>query len=241
MVDADILALYRGLSLRVVELVSSDPTASIPACPEWNAQQVLAHVTSVAEDWAAHRIDAYGSDAWAAAGVARLAGASVDQLGQRWTTAIDAMAELDDEPGMGDPVRWAFGDAAVHEADLRGALAPGTTLPAPALEAASDTAWAMFRSSLKRNGAPPLVVRLGDGSELRHGDTDADAVELRVSRHEMFRALQARRSADQVRSYHWSGDPEPFLQAGLIGPNIPAGRTGLASWPTDDLIETPID
>ncbi len=240
MVDADILALYRSLSSRVIELAKSDPAAPIPACPEWNAQQVLAHVTSVAEDWAARRLDGYGSDTWAAAGVARLADDSVDQLGQRWATAIDAMAQLDDEPGMGDPVRFAFGDAAVHEADLRGALAPGTTLPSPTLEAASNTAWVMFRSSLKRHGAPPLVVRLIDGAELRHGEAEADAVELRISRHEMFRALQARRSADQIRAYDWSGDPEPFLQAGLIGPNIPAGRTGLATWPDDDLIETPV-
>jgi hypothetical protein len=40
---------------------------------------------------------------------------------------------------------------------------------------------------------------------------DEPLATLRATRFELFRAMSGRRSLDQLRSFDWDGDPEPFL------------------------------
>jgi hypothetical protein len=45
-----------------------------------------------------------------------------------------------------------------------------------------------------------------------------DAVSCQAETYEIFRALAGRRTAQQVRSWSWSADPEPFIRVGLAVP-----------------------
>ena len=144
MADAQVLQLYQGVSSRLIELVRTDPSAGVPSCPEWCALDLLRHVCAVAEDWAEGRLTGYGTQKWTDEGVKRLSDLELDRIADAWRRAITQMADLPDQVGMGDPVRFAFGDAAVHEADLRAALAPETCL-------ASHSFRSCFTASMTRN------------------------------------------------------------------------------------------
>lgn len=234
MADAQVLQLYQGVSSRLIELVRTDPTAGVPSCPEWCALDLLRHVCAVAEDWAEGRLTGYGTQKWTDEGVKRLSDLELDRIADAWRRAITQMADLPDQVGMGDPVRFAFGDAAVHEADLRAALAPETMLPQDALTVATKGSFAVWRQHLTQKNAPPLVVELRDGPKLQIGENPQ--VTLRISEYELFRMLNGRRSAAQITSYQWSSDPKPYLDIGLGGP-VTGGARGRASWPKESLVE----
>lgn len=239
MSDSAVVEKYRAVCERIRLITEGvDPQLVVPACPEWTVRDVVAHVTGVAEAWVTHDIDDYGGAAWAHAQVDRRSTETIPELISEWRLFIDRFAGLPDEPGMGDPAIWAIGDAAVHEADLRAVVAPGTTLPDDTLGLLLQGAVGMWRRPLRNAGAPTLRIELDDGTAMDTGDDPQ--VTLRIHRHELFRMLMARRSAAQIRSYDWSGDPEPFLRAGLMGPNIAPGVTGLDTWPGNDLVETPV-
>jgi hypothetical protein len=55
--------------------------------------------------------DPYASQGWTDAQVARFAQCPLTEILRRWDTAAEAFASLPDDPTMGPPARWAFGDA----------------------------------------------------------------------------------------------------------------------------------
>ena len=64
-----------------------------------------------------------------------------------------------------------------------------------------------------------MSVRTPEGPEWWLGTSDApDALVVEVPVDELFRTLAGRRSAEQVRGWDWSGDPEPVIEAGLPFP-----------------------
>ena len=237
MVNVEVLELYRGVSERIIGLVRTDQNAGLPSCPLWSAMDLLRHVTAVCQDWVAHRLDGYGTEQWTSDGVNRLSTLNFDEVSCVWRTAINQMGSLSDEPGMGDPVRYAFGDAATHEADLRAVLAPGTTLPPEALTLATKSSFVVWRQHLTECGAPDLVIELEQGPTLNVGK--GQEVVLRVSEHELFRMLNGRRSISQIEEYEWSADPEPYIHIGLGGP-VTGGAEGRETWAREPLVEPAI-
>ena len=123
---ADFVDAYAALQVRLSVLLSRrDGSAAVPSCPGWTVRDVLAHLVGLCEDWIDHRLAGYASASWAAQQVTRYEGYSLDDLLQQWRSLVPDFARLDDDPQMGPPARWAFGDAIIHEADLRGALSAG--------------------------------------------------------------------------------------------------------------------
>ncbi len=238
MVDSEVLEIYKGVSNRIIELVDGNQDASLPSCPSWSALDLLRHVTAVCQDWVEHRLDGYGTDRWTQEGIERLASLNFDELSLAWQTAIDQMPTLNEEPGMGDPVRYAFGDAAAHEADLRAILAPGTTLPKEALTLATKSSFVVWRQHLDTCGSSPLSIELNQGPTLTVGNNPE--ISLRISEHEFFRMLNGRRSISQIEAYDWSASPGSFIDIGLGGP-VTGGRKGRATWASEPLIEPAIN
>ncbi|MAR53722.1 MAG: hypothetical protein CL426_03075 [Acidimicrobiaceae bacterium] len=234
MVDIGVLRLYEGVSERIVDLVAIDPNVQVPSCPQWSALDLLRHVCAVAEDWVEGRLDGYGTEEWTQKGVKRLSDLTLEELSQAWAVALAEMGDLGDKPGMGDPARFALGDAAVHEADLRAILAPGSVLPQEVLTVATKGSFAVWRQHLLSKGAPDLVIELGTGPVLRVGDDPQ--VCLRLSEYELFRMLNGRRSVSQIEEYDWSASPEPYISAGLGGP-VTGGFEGVATWAELPLLE----
>ena len=213
---------YLGVVARVTDLVRAAAQASldeiVPACPDWTARQVVAHLAGVATDWVAGHFDDYGSDAWAGAQTARFEGWAVDDVLGAWSAAASQFAELGPSPMGGTPAMWAFGDAVVHEADLRPVLAPGTRVPRDAMALGLKAAVARWRGELGSAGVPPLDMVANDMRTWRVGDPDAAAQTVTTTGYELFRALFGRRSRAQVEAWDWSGDPAVYLDVDLPYP-----------------------
>lgn len=214
--DAD---AYLSLVNRVGTIVENPELAEtpVPGCPDWTVREVVAHLAGLAEDWIEGNLENYASDAWTQAQVLRFAGASIDEIVARWRRAADELVRLEDHPLMGPPSRFAFGDAVVHEADVRGALGLDG-VPTEAVAHSLKGQIAMWRATLHRAHVPTLLLR----TELRDWwlgtPEDAPRVEVEAPAYEVFRALAGRRSVDQIRAWNWSQDPEAYIAAGLPYP-----------------------
>jgi hypothetical protein len=180
---------------------------------------VLSHLVGLCQDWGDGRLDGYASPAWTADQLRRNARFTTAELLDRWDRDAEALANLDDHPQMGPPARWAFGDAVIHEADVRGALAMGR-VPQDAVLLALKGSIARWRQVLERIDPPTtLVVCPIDAREWRLGAVESnEPIVVRPSAYELFRSLAGRRTREQVRAWDWSADPEPILSLGLPYP-----------------------
>jgi uncharacterized protein (TIGR03083 family) len=210
---------YEAVRERVVAVTcAGDPDMPVPACPGWRVRDVVAHLTGLCEDWTHHRLDGYASDEWTAVQVSRFEGHTLEEVHERWRLAARQFARLDDDPVMGPPARWAFGDAITHEADIRGALGAGR-VPRDAVMLALKGSIARWRETLRDAGAPTLLLLATDAREWWLGTPDdSRATVAEAWAYEIFRALAGRRSIDQVRAWTWSADPDPYLATGLPYP-----------------------
>jgi uncharacterized protein (TIGR03083 family) len=191
----------------------------VPSCPGWTARDVLAHLVGLCDDWVNQRLDGYATTTWTADQVARYATNTVPQLLERWTQLAVAFAHLEDHPAFGPPAPWAFGDAVIHEADLRGALDAGH-LPHEAVLLSLEGTITRWRDVLN-NTRPPtmLIVRPIDAPEWTLGPPSNDPpVTVNPTAHELFRALAGRRTEEQVLTWSWSSNPDAILNAGLPYP-----------------------
>lgn len=203
------LALDAGPSLDAVT----------PACPDWTAGTTIAHLAGLAEDWVAGRLDAYGSEDWTSAQLGRFDGRPVAEVVTSWRAAAAELAELTESPLGGTPSMWAFGDAVVHEADLRPVLDPGSRVPDEPMAMGLKAAIARLRHHYAECGLPPLSVETPDGDRWPIGQVeDAGSAMVTAERYELFRALFGRRSASQVAAWEWSVAPDAYIEAGLPSP-----------------------
>lgn len=210
---------YLAVRERLVPLLRrSDAEAPIPACPAWRVRDLAAHLTGLCEDWVEGRLDGYASEAWTAAQVERFRNCTVDEILQRWDDSAARFIQLEDDPVMGPPARWASGDAIIHEADLRGAIG-AERVPHDAVLLALKSSIGRWRESLGSRDVPSLHVETLDARDWWLGDpADTTSVSVRTSTYEVFRALAGRRNEAQVRAWDWSGDPGPYIDSGLPYP-----------------------
>ena len=136
---------------------------------------------------------------------------------ETWHATMRAFAEVDDSPLGATPARWAFGDAVVHEADLRGATTTGR-VPETAVELGLQGALARWQQVLRRAGLGGVRVVLPDGRELWTGAPD-DEIEVEVG-------------ADRVRGVPWARGPAQRRAGGRVvvvgGPEpVPGRRTSV--------------
>jgi uncharacterized protein (TIGR03083 family) len=210
---------YNAVRRRLEPVLSAaDLQQAVPSCPGWSVGDVLAHLVGLCEDWVHARFDGYASEEWTAAHLERHRGESCASMLETWHATMRAFAELDHSPLGATPARWAFGDAVVHEADLRGATFTGR-VPETAVELSLQAALARWQQVLGRAGLGSVRVVLPDGREVRTGASRHE-VEVGVDLYEVFRALAGRRTAAQVAKWSWSCDPTPYLAA---GPPYPFG------------------
>jgi uncharacterized protein (TIGR03083 family) len=211
------LEAYEAVRARLADVIgANDANVVVPACPSWRVRDVLAHLAGLCEDWVTHRLDGYATEAWTTSHVARNTSSTCAEILQRWAGTMETFVRLGDDPIMGPPARWAFGDAVIHEADIRGALSAGR-VPLDAVTLGLRGSVPRWRNEVLRNAdVPTLHLRTPDGLYWWLGrEDDPCTVDCETSVYEVFRALAGRRSAEQVRAWTWSSDPEPFIAAGL--------------------------
>lgn len=210
---------YLGVRARLDEVLRHRAgDEAVPSCPGWTVRHVVAHLAGLCEDWVAGRLEGYGSEAWTATQVERFADAPLTEILTQWDRALAGFVVLPADPAMGPPGRWAFGDAVVHEADLRAALGE-RRVPLDAVALALKGQIARWREVVGGAGLPALLLRCPDLRDWWLGEhDDPGAVVAEAPAYEVFRALAGRRSEAQIRSWTWSADPSPHLAAGLPYP-----------------------
>ena len=206
---------YDAVRRRLEPLLSvADPRHAVPASPGWSVGDVLAHLVGLCEDWVEGRFEGYASEDWTAAHLERHRGESCASLLERWRATMGAFAAVDDSPLGATPARWAFGDAVIHEADLRGAMTSGR-VPEAAVELGLQGALARWQQALRQAGLGRARFVLLDGRELWTGPPEHEIdIEVAADLYEVFRGLAGRRSVEQVAVWSWSEDPGPYLAAG---------------------------
>jgi uncharacterized protein (TIGR03083 family) len=209
--EIDYAAIYRGIRVRVVDLVTgaSDEQleARAPATPEWRVRDVLGHLVGVTDDILRGNLDGVTTDAWTAA--------QVDARHDR--SIAEVIAEWEENGPRVEPTiaSWGviagqfIGDATTHEMDIRGALGRPGARDSDAL--ALTYGWMGRRIGEMRTagGAGALAVETESGVDT-FGDGDSSA-RCRTSRFELVRAATGRRSVTQIEAWSWDGDPRPDL------------------------------
>ena len=205
---ADSVLAYDAVQTRMTALLRSagpdELARQVPACPDWSVRDLLAHAVGVAADVAAGRIEGAGSDAWTAAQVAARADADRDALLDEWAATAPALREaLVSVPAM-QAAQVVF-DVTTHEHDLRGALGVPGERDSDGVEI--GWVWATTVLGQLRDG-------YGEGALVlttEHGDTVCGSSPatsgVAADRFEVWRAMTGRRSAGQVASWAWTGEP----------------------------------
>jgi uncharacterized protein (TIGR03083 family) len=200
----DLGTLYRDSRERLTGLVGQLDGDSletpVPACPGWSVQDVMAHLTAVAEDIVAGRLTRPPSDEETAAQVARFDGRPVAEILDRWH---EVAPEL--EPLVGTFAVWpAVSDVVSHEQDIRGALGLPGARDVEAIRLGAERLLMLL--------APPVPLRIEvEDGQFRVGPQDGAELGLRTTRYEAFRWRLGRRSRAQLAGLDWSGDPSPVL------------------------------
>jgi uncharacterized protein (TIGR03083 family) len=192
----DLGSAYRAARERITELVATaDPAAAVPATPEWDVHDVVAHLAGIVEDVRNGNMQGATTDPWTAAQVERGRAKSVGQLLAEWTEGAPAIEGFLSSPAGASASRAVF-DIHTHEADLSNALGRPAMLPASVVEWIGGELLSGFHAAVAAAGLPPVEV---------------DATPF-----EVLRGRLGRRTEDEVRGYHWSADAQPYLDTWFV-------------------------
>jgi uncharacterized protein (TIGR03083 family) len=210
----DLATAYRGVRVRVRELVVERPAAAdtvVPAAPEWTVHDVVAHLGGITADIVAGNIDGAGTDEWAAAQVAAREHREIVDLLDEWDECAGPVEAMVDS--LGAAGGQLLGDAVTHEHDLRGALGCPGERGSDALAIGFDWLAKRVGTTWRAAGLGALTVEHEAGATTCGRGTTAATV--RVTRFEFTRAATGRRSLDQIEAYEWAngraGEARPDL------------------------------
>ena len=206
----DLAAIYHETRERLLELA---PTLSpgqlgtlTPACPEWTVQDIYAHLTGLAAEVVAGRVERRGSDERTAAQVGSRRGRSIEEICDEWRANGDAIESAIARAGRAlTPLAI---DVWTHEQDIANGAGVHSGRGGVGLFLTMNAAWAM-KAKLRSAGIAPLRVISGKVDWVI-GD-DEPAATLTLPEYEMARAFLGRRSVAQMAAYDWDGDAAPYL------------------------------
>ncbi len=216
-------------------------TIPVPACPGWSIQDVVAHLTGLCADILSGNLDGSAGDQWTAAQVESRREWKIGDVLAEWDdVGLKIAMMLDDFPGSVGQMLVA--DLTVHEHDIRGALGQPGERNSQGVAIGNDFLVGMIgHTGACVSGVGPLDVNAGDRSwivgtgEVLPGDQDTwlgivtagggapepdrpPVASVSTEPFDLLRAITGRRSAEQIRSFGWTTDPEPFLSIFGYGP-----------------------
>lgn len=192
----DLGAAYRASRERITALVAGgDGEVAVPATPEWNVHDVIAHLAGIVEDARTGNMAGATTDPWTAAQVERGRTKSLAQLLAEWTEGAAGIEGFLSTPAGRGSFRAVF-DIHTHEADLANALGSPAALPAEVVEWAAGQLLEAFHDAVAVVGRPTVTV-------------DASSFEV-------FRGRLGRRTEAEICGYDWSADPVPYLDAWFV-------------------------
>ena len=215
------------------ELNEARANTRVPACPEWSVRDVVAHHCGLVVDMAsANTPEFFGSfnllDQWRDDEVARARddltgrqvaereGRSLRSLVSEWREATVALLPIlrgdHPFPKSVPPIFSGvlINDVVVHEGDIRIALGLDQAPAGAALSVALRGYGFSLDYRIKMLGLPPLVLAY-DGKSRQFGGDGAAGATLSATRFDLVRTLASRRTATEILSLDWSGNPEPYV------------------------------
>jgi hypothetical protein len=202
-----IVGAYLRTRERVTELLSAAAEAElerqVPACPAWSVQELLAHLVSMPAAITAGRRPSGPVGEWLEELIVERKGQSSGELIAEWQSLDGELAGL-----LGGSSALLFGDLAVHEHDLRGALTKPDHAALEVDEVLPRTL-AAFSKPLRAAGLGAIEVRNDSGVWRSHDD--AVGWTLLVDPWTAVRAVNSRRTADEVRQLPALGEATPYL------------------------------
>ena len=211
----DLFEPYRRTRARVCALLRDadhdELARRVPACPAWSVHDLGAHLVGIPAALAAGRRPAGDVDRWLQDLVDERRHQEIEALVAEWYGLDDVLP-----PMLAGPGALMFADLAVHEHDLRGALGRPDH-DALEVEALLPRTLAGFATPLRDAGLGAIVVD-HDGHVWRSHDADAGWT-LAVDPWEAVRAVNSRRTADELRALPATGDVEPYL--GVLHAHLP--------------------
>jgi hypothetical protein len=180
-----------------------DLARTVPACPAWSVHDLAAHLVGIPAALATGRMPDGDVDAWLQEIVDERRSDDVKALMAEWVALDEVIAPM--LQGAGGRM---FADLAVHEHDLRGAL-DRPDHDALEVDAMLPRTIAAFSHPLRDAGLGAIVVE-HDWRTWRSHDADAGWT-LHVDPWEAVRAVNSRRTADELRALPADGDAEPYL------------------------------
>lgn len=209
---------------------------AVPACPEWNVRQLVAHLTGncltarAAFGSGGGRADAgvmppprgAPDPEWTRQQVDGLAGLGLAELLATWG---EAAAEVVPRIRSGElTAHLLVMDAIMHRFDLGIAVGEEPPREHRLLANALEFLAGGFLTSAAGRGCPPLRIHATDLDAvwISHDQADTGGVAtLAADRYDLARSLGGRRTLQQVAALTWDADPQPWLMAFQWGPFKP--------------------
>jgi uncharacterized protein (TIGR03083 family) len=203
-------ACRERLSALVRDLDETQLATPVAATDAWTVRDVIAHQVGVAADVNAGKFDGMGDPPWTAAQVEQRRGSSIGDLIAEWQREAPQFEATLTALG-GDTAALAVADVWNHEQDVRGALEVKGGRDLVAEQYAITGYRSVLAEQLSRAGLAPLGLRAGvDEWVVGEGAPGATVI---AEPYELARLIAARRTPEQMRSYLWDGDPEPYIAA----------------------------
>jgi len=203
----ELFSAYDATRTRMIELArAAGPDAlgaTVPACPDWTALQLITHCVSMPAALGAGDFPTGDLNEWIDKILTDRAGTSLDQLAEEWVGANETIAGMVNGGGA-----VLFDDLVVHEHDLRGALGVPD-------HSALDASISVPRSlescvaALETTGLGSIEVRSGSDVWRSH-DAEPGWI-LGGTPWEAVRVLYSRRTADEVRALGGSDNINDYI------------------------------
>ena len=196
---------YEEIYERITSLVNAENAdAAVPTCPGWTVKDVISHLAgffAVLEEHGMKGFDAtWGDDV-----VKERREASLQECVAEWRKRYSRAEEIS---------TVAISDALAHEQDIRNAIGVPGAQDDPNFVHAVQLALTFVGKKMEGTDAPSFRV-VTDEIDETLGESEPIAT-LRTSTFELFRALQGRRTVDQVQELEWDGDPTSVLDVFFI-------------------------
>ena len=198
---------------RVIALVHEAGDAglavTVPACPDWTARDLVAHMIGVGVDSVAGDAPEDNNPGWTRQHIEQRPGGSADLLAE-WARNADSIEKFVGE----NPAPLA--DLLIHEQDLRGALGVSGARDADGQDFVRTAMLGQLGDVLPE---PPLRLQATDSDwSWQSGDGVPGAV-VAAPLYDLTRGLCSRRTAEQLRGFTLSGSVDPYLDAlAVVGP-----------------------
>ena len=202
---------YRRVHARTNDIVDeSVADTQVPTCPGWTVKDVIAHNAGFITAFrSGDPKEAFGPD-WGQREVDARRGRSLQECLDEWS---ELTASADDLFGSSmAPV--AVSDVLAHEQDIRTAIGRAGGRDDENVVPAVEMALSFIEQKIGREGLPAFRV-VTDDIDRQVGE-GRPAATLRTSTFELFRAVQGRRTIEQVQTMDWDADPDPWMPVFFI-------------------------